>query len=57
MKMYKTYKVILSFGRKSAAFESTYNTVDSKTAVQLAKNLAVSCGFNDPVKKVTVQEM
>ncbi len=55
--MYKTYKVILSFGRKSAAFESTYNTVDSKTAVQLAKNLAVSCGFNDPVKKVTVQEM
>jgi len=54
---YKTYKVTLSYGRKSPAFESSHQACDAVTAVRLSKHLAINCGFNNDIKKVTVKEV
>lgn len=49
------YKVCINYGRKSPAFEVVLSAVSEPIALKQAKQLAVNCGFDAQIKKVSVK--
>ncbi len=49
------YKVCINYGRKCAAFEVIVNAASELAAIKQAKQIAVNCGFDEVIKKVTVK--
>ena len=52
----KHFKVCINYGRKCAAFEVIVNAASELAAIKQAKQIAVNCGFDCSIKKITVQE-
>lgn len=49
------YKVCINYGRKCAAFEVIVNAASELAAIKQAKQIAVNCGFDEVIKKITVK--
>jgi hypothetical protein len=52
----KQFTVCINYGRKCPAFEAVVNAATEADAKHQAKVMAAMCGFDAPVKKITVQE-
>lgn len=51
------YKVCINYGRKCAAFEVLIEATNEASAIKQVKQLAVNCGFDAQIKKVSVKEV